>query len=118
MKQVLKKRTKKFAGDCWKACEKFPLSREYNAYYRQLIQCSSSVDTNHRASCRAKSDAHFINKLKIGEEEAEESMYFIESFFEISIKEESELKRLYAEANELLVIVVSSIKIMLKLTGR
>ena len=118
MKEVLKKRTKKFAVDCWKICEKFPLSREYNAYSRQLIRCSSSVGANYRSACRAKSDADFINKLKIVEEEADESMCFLEFFLEISTKEESELKRLHAEANELLAIVVSSIKIMRKRTGR
>jgi four helix bundle protein len=110
MKQVLKNRTKKFAADCWSLCAKFPVSREYNAYCNQLIRCSSSVGANYRAACRAKSTADFINKLKIVEEEAGESMYFLELLLELSDKEHKEMKRLHSEANELLSIIVASIK--------
>lgn len=110
MKEQIKNRTKKFASDCWKLCSKFPISREYNAYCNQLIRCSSSVGANYRAACRAKSTADFINKLKIVEEEADESMYFLELFSEITYKEKIEINRLHKEANEILSIVVSSIK--------
>ena len=112
MKEVLKNRTKRFARDCWFLCTKFPVSREYNAYCNQLIRCSSSVGANYRAACRAKSNADFINKLKIVEEEADESMYFLELLLEVSSKEHKEMNRLHKEANELLSIVVASIKTM------
>ncbi len=112
MKQKLKNRTQKFAVDCWYLCSKFPTSREYDAYCRQLIRCSSSVGANYRAACRAKSSADFINKLKIVEEEADESMYFLEMFLIISDREHQEINRLLKEANELLSIVVASIKTM------
>lgn len=108
----MKNRTQKFAIDCWHLCSKFQKSREYDAYCRQLIRCSSSVGSNYRAACRAKSDADFINKLKIVEEEADESMYFLEMFLIISDKEHQEINRLLKEANELLSIVVASIKTM------
>ena len=114
MKEALKNRTKKFAADCWHLCTLFPVSREYNAYCNQLIRCSSSVGANYRAACRAKSDADFINKLKIVEEETDESMYFLELFMEVSSKEHNEMRRLHGEANELISIVVSSIKTMRK----
>lgn len=110
MKEILKNRTRKFATDCWHLCSKLPVTREYNAYCNQLIRCSSSVGANYRSACRGKSDADFLNKLKIVEEEADESMYFLELLMEIYNKEEYELKRLHGEANELLSIVVASIK--------
>ncbi|NAS29474.1 four helix bundle protein [Flavobacteriaceae bacterium R38] len=110
MKEVLKNRTRRFAIDCWNLCGKYPINREFDAFCRQLIRCSSSVGANYRAACRAKSDADFINKLKIVEEEADESMYFLEIFLEISEKENGEVKRLHSEANELLSIIVASIK--------
>lgn len=112
MKEALKSRTRKFAADCWNLCARFPVSREYNAYCNQLIRCSSSVGANYRAACRAKSDADFINKLKIVEEEADESMYFLELLKEVSQKEHSEMTRLHKEADELLAITVASIKTM------
>ena len=78
--QDLKKRTQEFAFDCWKFCADIPKSREYNAWVNQLIRSSSSVGANYRASQRAKSKADFINKLKIVEEETDESMYWLELF--------------------------------------
>jgi four helix bundle protein len=75
MKNQILIRTKIFALDCWKFCFKVPKSREYNAFVNQLIRSSSSVGSNYRASQRAKSTADFINKLKIVEEEADESVY-------------------------------------------
>ena len=112
MKEKLKKRTQKFSIDCWKLCTRYSKSREYDAFCRQLIRCSSSVGANYRAVCRAKSDADFIYKLKIVEEEADESMFFLEMFLEISEANHIEIKRLHAEANEILSIIVASIKTM------
>ncbi|NQV78899.1 MAG: four helix bundle protein [Lutibacter sp.] len=110
MKEVLKNRTKKFAIDCWKLCKNYSTSRDYDSFCRQLIRCSSSVGANYRAACRAKSNADFINKLKIVEEEADESMFFLEIFLEISEVNHEEIIRLHKEANELVSIVVASIK--------
>lgn len=111
--QDLKLRTKKFSIDCWKVCKFFPYSREYNAYVNQLIRCSSSVGANYRASQRAKSTADFIYKLKIVEEEADESHFFLELLLEVNELSseivDDELKRLISEANELLAIFVASI---------
>jgi len=108
--QDLKTRTKMFAIKCWRLCLKIPNSREYNAWVRQLIKCSSSVGANYRASQRAKSTADFINKLKIVEEEADESVYWLELFLEVLDTNHDEIKKLIKEANELLAITVASIK--------
>ena len=83
MVQDLKTRTKKFAIDCGRLCRNFPHSREYNAYVNQLIRSSSSVGANYRASQRGKSTADFINKLKIVEEEADESHFFLEILLDL-----------------------------------
>ncbi len=108
----MKARTKKFTIDCAFLCSKLPNSREYNAYVNQLIRCSSSVGANYRASQRAKSSADFINKLKIVEEEADESNFFLEILLEISQNQELKLEMdiLLKEGNEILAIVVASIK--------
>lgn len=108
MKNV-EQRTKKFAIDCWKLCTKIPKSREYNAFVNQLIRSSSSVGANFRASQRGKSDKDFINKLKIVEEECDESLYWLEIFMEIMEENQNEFKRLHDETNELLAITVTSI---------
>lgn len=91
---------------------KLPTSREFNAYVNQLIRCSSSVGANYRASQRAKSTADFINKLKIVEEEADESCFFLEIIQEINKDNELkvEIEKLLKEGNEILAITVASIK--------
>ncbi|MHA6280643.1 four helix bundle protein [Salinimicrobium sp. CAU 1759] len=73
------------------------------------MKSSSSVGANYRAAQRAKSTADFINKLKIVEEEADESMYFLELFIEILGQDIQEVKVLHSEANEIISIVVASI---------
>ncbi|MGB5238929.1 MAG: four helix bundle protein [Flavobacteriaceae bacterium] len=45
--QVLKISTKRFAIDCWKLCKNIPNSREFDAWARQLIRCSSSIGTHY-----------------------------------------------------------------------
>jgi len=114
MKEIMMKRTKKFAIDCWILCSKLPKSREYNAYVNQLIRCSSSVGANYRASQRAKSTADFINKLKIVEEESDESHYFLDLISEVSTLEKLNLNEhinlLLKESNEITSIIVSAIK--------
>ena len=108
--QDLKLRTKRFAIDCWKLCKNIPKSRELDAWARQLIRCSGSVGANYRASQRARSSADFINKLKIVEEEADESIYWLELFQEVFNSDNYEIERLKQEANQLLAITVASIK--------
>jgi four helix bundle protein len=109
MERDLKKRTQKFAIDCWFLCSKMPKSREFNAFVNQLIRSSSSVGANFRASQRAKSTKDFINKLKIVEEEVDESMFWLEMFIEVSQDNQTEIKKLHQEVNELLAITVASI---------
>ena len=114
MKEIMKNRTKKFALDCWILCSKLPKSREFNAYISQLIRCSSSVGANYRALQRAKSNADFINKLKIIEEEADESHFFLELLYDVSslqnLKLDNEFIPLTQEANEITAIIVSTLK--------
>ena len=114
MNNDLKLRTKKFAIDCWILCSQLPKTREFNAYVNQLIRCSSSVGANYRAAQRAKSTADFLNKLKIVEEEIDESDYFLELLFEVSQMErlnlESSFQPLLKEAKELTSIIVAAIK--------
>ncbi|MEM8927324.1 MAG: four helix bundle protein [Bacteroidota bacterium] len=108
--QDLKTRTKKFAVDCFRFCKTVPRSRELDAWVRQLIRSSSSVGTSYRASQRAKSAADFINKLKIVEEEVDESIYWLELFIEVRENDLNTIKNLHKEAMGLLAIIVASIK--------
>lgn len=107
--EMLKARTKKFAVNIARLCEDLPPRLSTLAYSRQLIRCSSSVGANYRAACRAKSLADFINKLKIVEEETDESVFFLELIEELDPSCKESLASLKKEGNELLSILVASI---------
>ncbi len=109
-KQDLIDRTKTFAINVYRLCDRLPDSVAGTIYKRQLLRCSSSVGANYRAACRAKSTADFINKLKIVEEETDESIYFLELLLEVHGGFKDIIEPLVKEGNELLAIFVASIK--------
>src|SRR5258708_2703268 len=76
--QNFRERTFQFAVSVGKLILDLPYTVVNKAYFVQLVRSSSSVGTNYRAEKRGKSDADFINKLKISEEEADETVYFLE----------------------------------------
>ena len=106
----LKERTKRFALDVIRLCSAMPNTQEFWIINRQLIKCATSVGANYRSSRRAKSNADFIAKLSIVEEEADESMYWLELIGELTATQSKELRRLHNEANELTSIFVQSKK--------
>ena len=106
----LKPRTKKFALDVILFSRKLPRGDEFTVIKRQLIRSATSVAANYRATQRAKSKADFINKMGTAEEEADESLFWLECLAELATSEHAELNRLLKEANELTAILVASRK--------
>lgn len=114
-KEELINRTKKFAISIFYLSEELPTTQVNNVCIRQLIRSGSSVGANYRAACRAKSTADFINKLKIVEEETDESVYFLELLNEMNDEKYSrKIEKLIKEGKELLAIFVSSINTVKK----
>jgi four helix bundle protein len=107
--QDLKERTFRFAIEVGKLILELPYSPVNKAYGAQLVRCSSSVGANYRAARRAKSDADFLNKLKIVEEEADESIYFLELLIVFNPLLKAKLIVLAEEGNSILKIMVASI---------
>ena len=103
-KAELKGRTKKFAVDVIRFIETLPPSRSLNILSNQILRSSSSVGANYRSACKGKSTADFINKITIVEEEADESLYWMELMEESGLVEPSKLSSLKKEANELTAI--------------
>lgn len=107
--EEMKRRTKMFAINVARLTQKLPDNAINRVYKGQIIRSSSSVGANYRASRRAKSKPDFINKLKIVEEELDESLFFLELLQEFNMDFETEIKELYNEGETLLKIIVSSI---------
>lgn len=63
--EEMKQRTKSFAIKVALLTQRLAETTINRAYINQIIRSASSVGANYRASRRAKSNADFINKLKI-----------------------------------------------------
>ena len=109
-KDELRVRTKTFALRSIRLAEALPDNGVGRVIKGQLLRCGTSVGANYRAAKRAKSTADFISKMGTVEEEADESMYWMELIVEASLMKEDQVAALYQEADEILAMVVASIK--------
>lgn len=108
----LKKRTKAFALEIINLVNSLPSSKISTVIANQILRSSTSVGANYRATTRAKSDKDFINKLKICEEECDETLYWLELIEESGLLINNHLHNLKKEGSELTAIFVSSINTM------
>jgi four helix bundle protein len=87
-----------------------PATKSAQTIGGQLLRCGTSVGANYRAACRGKSIADVIAKLGIVEEEADESLYWLELLVDAEIVPEEKLRPIMTEISEILAMTVSSIK--------
>jgi four helix bundle protein len=108
--ESLRDRTKKFALRVIRMYGALPKSTESQVMGKQVLRSATSVAANFREASRARSDAEFVAKLGIVEQELDESVLWFELLVESGIVPWDKLSELMAEADELLRIVVASIK--------
>ena len=106
----LKRRTKAFAVRIVRLFETLPKKGAGIVLGRQLLRSGTSAGANYRSACRAKSAADFIAKMGTVEEEIDETIYWLELLIEIGLLKAEEAEAILKEADELLAIVVASIK--------
>src|SRR5215213_3350350 len=97
----MKRRTRAFALRIVRLVESLPPSRTADVIGKQLLRCGTSVGANYRASCRAKSPADFIAKMGIVEEEADESVYWLELLVDGGFVTAERVADLIEEGNQL-----------------
>ncbi len=105
----LKKRLKMFARRIIRLVDKLPTTTAGKAIGNQLIRSGTSPGANYRAACLGKSTRDFLNKLKMVEEELDESLYWLELIHEEQLVKPELLTDLMKENEELFKIIVSSI---------
>ena len=106
----LKTRTKAFALRILKLVDALPKTAAGRALASQIVRSGTSIAANYRAACRAKSTADFIAKMGIVEEEADETLFWLELLEESKLVTPAKLTAIKQEANELIAITVASIK--------
>ena len=104
-----KARTKQFAVAIVKFAKTLPNDPVTVVMVRQLVKSGSSVGANYRAACRGKSEADFIAKLAIVEEEGDEAMFWLEVLVEAGIVNRRSIAALWDEADQIVRITVASI---------
>lgn len=110
MQEIIKKRTKQIGLEIIKLVDEMPNKVSAWAIAKQIIRSATSNGANYRAACRAKSTVDFINKLKIVEEEADETQYWLEVLEESNLINSNRIDTLKKEVNEIVSILVASIK--------
>ena len=108
--EIFKGRTRQLALEIIQLVESLPRNRAADVIGRQLLRSGTSIGANYRAACRGKSKADVISKLAIVEEEADETIYWMELLIESKIVQPSRLNLLMKESNEIVAMVVASIK--------
>ncbi len=107
-----KRRTKDIALRIIKLVESLPRTWSAEVIGKQLLRSGTSIGANYRAACRGKSVADVIHKLSIVEEEADECLYWMELLIGGGVISEKKLSKLYADVDEIVAMIVSSIKTM------
>jgi four helix bundle protein len=106
----LRTRTKEFALRVIRLCSTLPKSGPPDVISRQLMRCGTSVGAQYREAHRARSTAEFISKLESAIQELDETLYWIELLSDARIVPTEKLALLQREANELMAILVASVK--------
>lgn len=108
--QEFKDRTKQIALRVIRLVRTLPGDCPARIIGKQLLSSATSVGANYRAACRGKSTADLIHKLKIVEEEADESLYWLELLIESGTVPEQKLSLLYRDIDQVVAMTVASIK--------
>lgn len=108
--EELKIRTKQFAIRNINLVRSLPKTEEARIIGRQLLRSATSVGSNYRAACRARSNDEFYSKISIVVEEADETMFWHELLLEAEIVKKEKLSDLMREANEIIAIMTKARK--------
>jgi len=106
----LRDRTKQFALRVVRMYASLPKLVAAQVIGKQVLRSGTSVAANFREASRARSRAEFAAKLGTVEQELDETMLWLELLVEADIVPERRLRDLHAEAEELIKIVVASIR--------
>lgn len=107
--EELKERFRKFSIRVIKLVDAMPNTIAANAIAKQIVRSGTSPAANYRAACLAKSNKDFLNKLKMVEEEIEETSHWLSLIIDAEILPKVKVVDLYDESVELRRIVVRSI---------
>ncbi|HEV2064465.1 MAG TPA: four helix bundle protein [Thermoanaerobaculia bacterium] len=107
---TFKRRTKQLGLEVIRFVEGLSKNRTSDTIGRQLLRSATSIGADYRAACRGKSRADLMSKLAIVEEEADETLYWLELLAEVESGPQPKLKQLMSETEQILAMTVASLK--------
>ena len=107
-------RLKAFSVRIMKMVDSMPNRISSVAIAKQIVRSGTSPAANYRAACIGKSDKDFLNKLKMVEEELDETLHWLDIIIETDLLPTNRLELIRNECEELLRITTSSIITMRK----
>ena len=103
----LELRTRQFTLAIIQLSSQLPNSIEAKVIRNQITKSGSSIGANYREANRSRSKNEFKSKVKICEEEANETVYWIEVISDIKWVTIEKLEPILNEAKELLALFTS-----------
>lgn len=103
-------KSKSFAINIIKLYKYLVSEKQEYTLSKQVLRSGTSIGANVRESLRAQSRADFISKQNIALKEADETCYWLELLHETDFITDNEFENIYAEANEIVKLLVSIIK--------
>ena len=110
MNATLKDRTKTYAIRVIRLYNALPKRGATRVISYQMLRSGTSVGAHGREAFRSRSNAELISKLEMTLQELDETMYWIELLVETSAMKLSRVEALLDESNQLMAVLVSSVK--------
>lgn len=105
----LKERFRMFSLRIIKLVDAMPQKISSIAIAKQIVRSGTSPYANYRAACLGKSEKDFLNKLKMVEEELDETTQWLDIIMASEMLPVNRVEPLFNESKELLAIITSSI---------
>jgi len=103
-------RLRQFAVAVVRLCRTFPDDPAAKHILRQLVRAATGGGSNYEEARGAESRADFIHKVGVANKEMREALYWLRLVMDADIVASSDVDALVREADELIVILTSSIK--------
>jgi four helix bundle protein len=117
-KAVLKDRTREFSLQVIRLYSLMPKTTVAQVIGKQMLRAGTSVGAHHREGTRSRSDAEFVSKLEGAQQELEETIYWLEPAAAAHVVPTTQLQPLVREADELMAMLVASVKTVKRRSGR
>ncbi len=112
--EELRQRTKEFGVRCIQVVDALPSTRAGDVIGKQLLRAGTSVGANYRSATRGRSGREFTAKLGVAIEEADECLYWLEVIIDAKLLPSRRLAKLRAEGEEIVKILVATVRTMKK----